>query len=291
MMTKFTSAGLRVARLFLPGFLVVVSGIDVSKAEVGPWSGTPEGQVRMLTAGSQQDDDGRYIAGIEIALEPGWKTYWENPGESGIPTTLDFSQSDNLKQATTLFPIPERYNDGYATSLVYHDLVVLPLLLTPEDPALPIRLKAQMSYGVCEEVCIPADATLEGQVGPEQKVDTVTAEMIMRAMADLPSPASADAPVKITDITVENGTGSPPRLTITAQLADEATVPDLFVVAPEGSYISLPQLIEQSQKEARWGLSLEGLAATEENAALRFTLVQGNDAIEKNWPLPKSLRD
>lgn len=290
-MKTFLVSSRAFSRLFASGLMLLVAGTGISWAEIGPWRGTPEGQVRMLTAGPERNEDGRYVAGVEIALQPGWKTYWENPGETGIPTTLDFSGSDNLKEAKTLFPIPERYEDPYGTSLVYHDLVILPLLLTPKDPALPIRIRAQMTYGVCEQVCIPADAALEATVGPDLETDTVSTGMINRTIAELPTAAGPDAPVSITDIAVTKSKEGEPGLAITARLTAEGGTPDLFVVAPEGSYISLPRLAEQTGKEARWDLPLDGLAKTDNNSELRFTLVQGDHAVQHNWQLPKSLGD
>ncbi len=289
---KTVSASSRsLRRILVSGFVLCVTVAGGANAEIGPWSGTPEGQVRMLTAGPELDEKGRYVAGVEIALQPGWKTYWENPGETGIPTSIDFSGSDNLRDAKTLFPVPERYEDPYGTSLVYHDLVILPLLLTPKDPALPIRLKAHMSYGVCEQICIPADATLEATVGPDLKTDTVATGLIERTIADLPVPAGPDAPVTITDVAVTEDEAGDPKLTITARLKNKNTAPDLFVVAPEGSYLSLPLLADHTETSARWTLSLDGLAAPDEHSALRFTLVHGDEAVEHNWPLPKSLSD
>ena len=45
-------------------------------------------------------------AGIEIRLDPGWKTYWRYPGDSGVPPTLDFAGSKNVKSVTALWPAP-----------------------------------------------------------------------------------------------------------------------------------------------------------------------------------------
>jgi DsbC/DsbD-like thiol-disulfide interchange protein len=35
-----------------------------------------------------EDASGDRIAGLALALDPGWKTYWRAPGEAGIPPTL-----------------------------------------------------------------------------------------------------------------------------------------------------------------------------------------------------------
>ena len=49
---------------------------------------------------------GEWLAGIEIALDPGFKTYWRNPGESGLPPRFDWSGSENVKSVDIRWPAP-----------------------------------------------------------------------------------------------------------------------------------------------------------------------------------------
>src|SRR5215831_19456743 len=37
-----------------------------------------------------------YLAGVEIALDEGWKTYWRMPGDAGVPPNFDWSGSSNV---------------------------------------------------------------------------------------------------------------------------------------------------------------------------------------------------
>ncbi len=79
-------------------------------------------------------------AGIEIKLDPGWHTYWRDPGDTGVPPTFDFSGSANLKSATVEWPAPESFSDGAGgTSIGYVDHVILPLRVTPQDPEKQLR--------------------------------------------------------------------------------------------------------------------------------------------------------
>ena len=59
--------------------------------------------------------------GIEIKLQPGWKTYWRYPGDSGVPPRFDFSGSDNLGRAKVLYPAPHLFTDETGNSLGYKD--------------------------------------------------------------------------------------------------------------------------------------------------------------------------
>ena len=74
-------------------------------ADESPWSEDVRSASRIV-AGSGKSGDAQLRAGIEIKMQPGWKTYWRYPGDSGVPPHFDFSGSENLKTATVLYPAP-----------------------------------------------------------------------------------------------------------------------------------------------------------------------------------------
>ena len=100
-------------------------------------------------------------AGLELQLDPGWKTYWRYPGDSGVPPTFDFSGSDNVKSVTVEWPAPQRFPDGAGgNSIGYVGDVILPLRVFQIDPAKPTVLRLKLGYDVCANMCVPADADL-----------------------------------------------------------------------------------------------------------------------------------
>lgn len=103
---------------------------------------------------------GARFVGLQIALDPGWKTYWRAPQGSGIPPDLDWSGSDNLSTARIHWPSPEVFTVSGLTSIGYTRDVVLPIEITPRDPRQPVRLDLSLFYGVCDDVCIPAQAAI-----------------------------------------------------------------------------------------------------------------------------------
>ena len=124
--------------------------------------------VRLLDGG--QRDDGTYLAGLEIDLEPGWKTYWRMPGLGGLPPDLDWSGSANVASARLLWPAPHRLSDPYGDAIGYKARVVLPVEIVPQDEAAPVDLAVTGLIGVCERVCVPLDvdlrATLDADARP-----------------------------------------------------------------------------------------------------------------------------
>ncbi len=90
-------------------------------------------------------------------MQPGWKTYWRYPGDSGVPPRFDFSGSENLKDAKVLFPAPHLFTDETGHSLGYKNSAIFPLVITPQQPGKPVRLRMKIDYAVCEKLCVPAE--------------------------------------------------------------------------------------------------------------------------------------
>ena len=148
------------------GFVPTTQAQDASS-----WDGEPHGSSRLIAGAAHNTGDKKLArAGIEIRLDPGWKTYWRYPGDSGVPPTLDFAGSENVKSVSTLWPAPERFADGAGGySIGYHGDVVLPLQIIPNDAAKPSVLHVKLGYAVCGKLCVPAEAqhtlTLSGKRG------------------------------------------------------------------------------------------------------------------------------
>ena len=66
----------------------------------------------------------------------------------------------NLAAATVLYPAPKRFSDRAGDTVGYKGTVVFPVRLTAKDPGKPIDLRLSLEYGVCKEICIPAEAAL-----------------------------------------------------------------------------------------------------------------------------------
>jgi DsbC/DsbD-like thiol-disulfide interchange protein len=119
-----------------------------------------------------READGRHMSGISLRLEPGWKTYWRSPGAGGIPPRFNWSGSSNLASVEVRYPVPKVMVQNGLKSIGYDSDVVFPLIVTARDKSAPIRLRAEVEVGLCEEVCIP---------------------MTLRLSANLPAVGSHDA--------------------------------------------------------------------------------------------------
>jgi DsbC/DsbD-like thiol-disulfide interchange protein len=118
------------------------------------WTLAAKSQARLISGGGD-------LAGFEIALAPGAITYWRDPGDAGLPPTLDFSSSENIASVEPEFPAPKRIKEADGgEAFGYDGAVVFPLRVKPRDPAKPVTLKLNADFAVCEKVCLPAKAHL-----------------------------------------------------------------------------------------------------------------------------------
>jgi DsbC/DsbD-like thiol-disulfide interchange protein len=119
------------------------------------WAPAAKSQARLIASGVD-------LAGFEIALSPGAITYWRDPGDAGLPPTLDFSASDNVASVEPEFPAPKRIKEADGGEAFGYDSgVVFPLRVKLRDPTKPATLKLNADFAVCEKVCLPAKAHLE----------------------------------------------------------------------------------------------------------------------------------
>ncbi|UES52505.1 protein-disulfide reductase DsbD domain-containing protein [Roseibium aggregatum] len=242
------------------------------------WTEVQGGAVRLIASGPMKD--GHYEAGLEFLLEPGWHTYWRYPGEAGIPPQIDTTGSANIKTTEVLYPAPERYDDGFSESIVYHNGIVLPLRVEPENPGQAVTLSLDVFFGICNEICVPGEASLTLDLTPDDQTDSLAQTLILRDLEAVPA-KQPSADLKISAIAL-SATGDAVEIGVQAP---EDTTPDLFAAAPEGSYIGLPKPAGQGGEKTLWRLPLKGMKTTETDADLRLVLTAGGRAVERLFPI------
>ena len=229
-----------------------------------PWVGETFSKVRLVSGSVAGMSDGQMIAGVQIRLEPGWKTYWRMPGDSGVPPTFDWSGSKNLRSAEVLYPAPHRFTDASGTAIGYEDEVVFPVMVTPERLDEPVELKLNVDYGLCKTLCIPNQANLSIEL-PAHAAGKADDPLLSRFVDLVPKPAETGKLPALGGIEAKLDS-TKPELIIDANFADGATGTDLFVEAP---WWSVRPGAEASRPGAKRQAALRG--------QLRFACRGGSD--------------
>jgi thiol:disulfide interchange protein len=105
---------------------------------------------------------------LELALrikhDPEWHTYWRNPGDSGLPTQINWQLPAGWSAGPIQWPVPKRLPVGPLMNYGYEGELLLPVQLTPPagvkagDLAF---LAARADWLMCKDVCIPGGADLK----------------------------------------------------------------------------------------------------------------------------------
>jgi thiol:disulfide interchange protein DsbD len=103
------------------------------------------------------------VAGLRLQMEPGWHTYWLNPGDAGLPTKARWQLPEGFSAGELQWPRPGRFMTGPLVSYGYEHEVLLPveIQVPPTLSSSSVRLSARVSWLECREVCLPGKAELE----------------------------------------------------------------------------------------------------------------------------------
>ena len=130
---------------------------------------------------------------LRLVLEKGWHTYWRNPGDSGLPTTLAWTLPPGVEAGPIEWPAPRMLPVGPLVNYGYEDVALHLVEIRPQR-SLAIGgtavLAARADWLVCKEVCIPegADLTLALPVAESAPPDARWGPEISAARAALPQP-------------------------------------------------------------------------------------------------------
>jgi thiol:disulfide interchange protein len=122
--------------------------------------------------------------GLKIDHQPHWHTYWRNPGDSGLPTTVNWMLPPGAQISDIQWPAPKRLPVGPLVNYGYEDQLLLPQILVVPPNALPgstLVLRAQANWLVCKDVCIPEGGELSLQL------PVVSKEVMPGSTAHLPT--------------------------------------------------------------------------------------------------------
>jgi len=167
---------------------------------------------------------------LRLKIVDHWHTYWQNPGDSGLPTKLSWSLPAGFSAGAIEWPYPSKLPLGPLMNFGYEGEVLhLVTVQTPSGfaPGMPIELKAKAEWLVCSDVCIPESADLS----------------ITMPAANLPSPdsrwaqpfakARAAVPIKVADWKVTSVVAdgkltidlAPPATSVSPEIGDAAFYP------------------------------------------------------------------
>jgi DsbC/DsbD-like thiol-disulfide interchange protein len=274
MLTRGVSAALSI----LACLIVPAAG---AAQDASAWTRSLHSRAQLVSGGSLAEGEAR-LAAVVLELDPGFKTYWRHPGESGLPPAFDWSRSSNVADIEVLWPAPARFEDAGGVSYGYAGGVVLPVRVKPQDRNRPVRLALKLDYGVCKDICIPAQAELAVHLptvgGPKHP-------LVRDAMARVPRPQPLGAAGKLAILDLEPATVDGKAGIEVLVRTPEGAKPQLFAEGPERWFLAAGNDMKPASpgKDSTGSFFVEIVERPKDAAGLlelRLTLVAGDRAVE-----------
>lgn len=272
-----------------------------------PWVEGFNNRVRLIAGQASGGPNGaaaQTYAGIEIVMPPGWKTYWRNPGEAGgVPPEFDFSGSENMEAPAVLYPAPHRLFDPKAgTNIGYKEHVIFPVAVVSKDTSKPASIKLKVFYGVCKDICVPAEVELSLAVpaglGQSQPADSVGMTLV-GAVRSVPSMSRDRVSTRAGEIQT-GGSFDPATDPVLkawhlegTKLSIETNDPagkdtDAFLFSKDGIFMPVPKKVSEEASKSAFEAELSEGAKPEElkGKSISVTIVGSKGQSETIIQLP-----
>ncbi|NJR13353.1 MAG: hypothetical protein HC779_02615 [Phyllobacteriaceae bacterium] len=163
--------------------LMLIAQAAHALAAKSDWAQTEGASMRIVLATPIAGQPQRGI--LEVVLDAGWKTYWREPGDGGIPPSLTAGPSQ--MPVALAFPAPDHITLNGLAFAGYSGAVIFPFVLPVELGQTPLALSAFV--GVCSTVCVPFQADFElpanAAAAPSPSMDKRVRARLMRCRKPL----------------------------------------------------------------------------------------------------------
>jgi len=136
-----------------------------------------------------------FTVGVMLKLKPGYRTYWQFPGEAGTAPKIRWELPEGFSAGPISWPIPEQEDDAGLVGYVYHGEVLLPVRITvPAQLPEKVVLKAEIKWQACnDQTCIPGNSSAQLEL-PGGDAQPANADVLSAWNAKLPK---SGAPFKV----------------------------------------------------------------------------------------------
>ncbi|MDB5050706.1 MAG: Thiol:disulfide interchange protein [Fibrobacteres bacterium] len=225
-----------------------------------------------------------FWAGLHLKLEPHWHVYWKNPGDAGLPVSLDWTLPKGFTASPIQWPHPERIDVPPLMNYGYEGEVLLPVEITaPANlPAGKSELKAKAKWVVCKDICLPGSAELSLSLPATETsalppADPAHAALFTAARAALPLQTSA---WKFSALAIDS------TLTLIATPPPGATLASLSFFPDESDL--LENAAPQAFYPIQGGYALDLKSITPEEGAKGPDSLTGVAVSESGWNAAKA---
>lgn len=153
------SSGTRGGHRLLPGLALLLAAASLAAQPVS----TPHVDAELVSETLSVQPGKPFHVALRLVMEEGWHTYWRNPGDAGMATSIEWHLPEGWSAGEIRWPFPELLGEAPEVSYGYSGELLLPVEITPPaglKAGETFQIAAAASWLVCKEVCIPGAADL-----------------------------------------------------------------------------------------------------------------------------------
>jgi len=113
----------------------------------------------LITDSDSVVPGGRVRVALRLRLAEGWHTYWQNPGEAGVPTEIVATLSPGAAAGQIEWPAPGRTLEGSVMTYGFSGEVILPLSVTLAQGVSAVSGEVTAHWLACKDICVPEEAS------------------------------------------------------------------------------------------------------------------------------------
>jgi len=149
MRTRLVPWALLAALLFSPALAIASAKAPAQASLIADSQGFVPGQ--------------SFTVALRLALDPGWHTYWKDPGDAGLATTIKFTLPPGVRAGDPQWPKPQVFKAaGDLTCYGYEGtaMLLVPIIVDPDYTGTSLTLQAKATWLVCKAICLPGKASV-----------------------------------------------------------------------------------------------------------------------------------
>lgn len=242
---------------FTAAFYAVIFGLFSAAATAetaSDWTRTDMVDSRLVSAGSDLTEEGQILLGFELKLKDGWKTYWRNPGDSGVPPRFNWQGSENIDRIQVKWPTPMAFDSLGFLTWGYEKEVIFPIVVTLKEMSKPTIAQLQINYGVCADVCIPLTQDFRLEITAADAKINDFRDLVGKHLSRTPVSAGNSDYIDEIQMTVT----AAQKLQLDVTVTEKFTNPVLILEGEDGDFFNVQAVsISANHQEARFEIDAD----------------------------------
>ena len=180
---------IRLRSLISKFYILILLGLAyVPSMQAYEYQDAGESSIEIITESKTLVAGDGLLIGLKFKLNPGWHTYWKNPGDAGEGASITWTLPDGVNASDILWPGPETIPVDPLMTFGYEDeVVLLTKIYTSDNSSIPLNLKAFVTWYTCKEICIPQEAEVSIPIKLGNKTPSASKDILEKTFNKLPS--------------------------------------------------------------------------------------------------------